>query len=115
MTCCVFALALIYQVIDGWQRAKVFLGWVPSPPAPAAISLADRPPLREHLRKPWLRAVLFAVLTLESATAGHLVYAHRAHLHEVGTSLVFATSAYAAALCRSTARRADDSLSTRGE
>ena len=109
MACCVFVLGLVYQVIDAWQRVKLALGL-----APVAAESMSRPTWRERLRGPRLASLLLALLAIESALAGHLLYTHRIHIRDAVVGFAFASTAYAVDLCRSSVAASDVVLTATG-
>ncbi|MEQ8659389.1 MAG: hypothetical protein RLW62_01090 [Gammaproteobacteria bacterium] len=98
MTCCVIALALVYQLIAAVRRVR---GWCGV--GRAAVQSAGRGRLQRRaaglLRRPWVRVALLGVLAIEGAAAGTLAYQHRFHLHNEFAAIAFAATGYAQALC----------------
>lgn len=95
MSCCVIALAMVYRLIDAWQRGR---GWAAGAPAVARAAL-----------KGWrVRAALVLALTVEAAVAGGLTYQHRHHLGDLGARVLFATIGIGADLCRTPGPAGED-------
>ncbi len=100
MSCCVVALMLIYQMIEGVRRMRAFLGVGANAPADAAIHRRLGRGVVAALRKPWLQFALLAILAIEGAAAGALAYEHRHHLRNEVSAVVFNVSGFALDLCR---------------
>lgn len=98
MSCCVIALALVYQLIAAVRRVRAFFGL-----GLAAAEVAGHTRLRRRcaaaLGRPWVRVVLVGALAVEGAAAGTLAYEHRFHLQNEIASLVFTTTGLARSLC----------------
>lgn len=100
MTCCVIALALVYQLLAAWRWTKRKLGIHESAPrAPRApgLLLAN---LALGLRRPAVRVALITVLSIEGAAAGAYVFEHRNHIGNEVARVVFAATGLGFALCR---------------
>lgn len=100
MTCCVVALALAMQIIEGWRRLKRLFG-VESQARPVAshgLGTVIATGL-ERLRHPAVRYVVFAVLAFEADAAGTWLYGHRVHLGQEVAASVFASTGIALGLC----------------
>lgn len=99
MTCCVIALALAMQIIEGWRRVKGWLGIKPRETVAShglGTTLAN---LLDRLRHPYVRYAVFAALMLEGASVGAWVYGHRAHVSNEISAMVFESTGFALALC----------------
>ncbi len=98
MSCCVIALALVYQLIAVIRRVRAFFGL-----GLRADELAGHTLLRRRvaalLARPWLRVALVGLLVIEGAAAGTLAYEHRFHLQNEIAAVVFATTGLARDLC----------------
>lgn len=101
MTCCIIALALVYQVLAAWRWCKGVLGIrdrAPRAPRATGLIVAN---LVLGLRRPSVRFALIVVLALEGAAAGALVFDHRTHIGNELGAFVFEATGFGLALCRS--------------
>jgi len=107
MTCCIIALALVYQLLAAWRWCKSALGIcdaAPRAPRAPGLVLAN---LVLGLRRPSVRLALIAVLALEGAAAGAYVFEHRAHIGNELGAFVFEATGFGLALCRSVSIEAE--------
>ncbi|MEX2479734.1 MAG: hypothetical protein WD928_02620 [Gammaproteobacteria bacterium] len=100
MTCCIIALALVYQLLAAWRWMKRTVGIresAPRPPRAPGLLLAN---LALGLRRSGVRVVLVAVLSIEGAVAGAYVFEHRNHIGNEVARVVFDATGLGFALCR---------------
>ena len=74
MACCMFALVMVYQLIEAWQKTRRLLGL----PARAFAAARERwcsPRTPTHRL-----AVIAALLAFDLGLGGGVAYAHRDHL-----------------------------------
>lgn len=86
MACCMFALVMVYRLIDAWQRLRA--GWLRS--RQWASGLAT------HAAGTWRPAALAALFAFNLGLVGTLSWQHRDHLSQAGA----ATELALRALCR---------------
>lgn len=100
MTCCVIALALAMQIIEGWRRLKRLCGIETRarPVASRGVGTLVATAL-ERLRLPYLRYAVFMLLAVEGAAAGTWLYGHRDHVEHELAAAVFATTGFGFGLC----------------
>ena len=100
MTCCIVALALVWQLLSAWRRLRHWLGFAPrelSRPRTTGVAAAA---LVDGLRRHAPRAALGAFLILGFAATGAYAYEHRFHVGtEIGAA-VFDLTGFAQDLCR---------------
>ena len=95
MSCCVLALAFAMQIIATWRRFKAWCGWRagPSPVRDRGLGTVVAT-ARERLRHPAVKLSVLVLVALEGGWLGGWVYAHRLHLGNEATALVFTTTGY---------------------
>lgn len=99
VTCCIVALALVWQVIAAWRRLKTWLGFggrARSAPYTFGIAAANA---LELLRHPASRVTVLALVAFEVGAASAYVLEHRVHLGNEIAAIVFDVTGYARGLC----------------
>lgn len=86
MACCMVALAMVYRLIDAWQRLRA--GWLRSRQWASGIAA--------HAGGHWRPAALAALFAFNLGLLGTLSWLHRDHLAQAGA----ATELALRALCR---------------
>ena len=94
MACCMFALVMVYRLIDAWQRLRA--GWLRSRQWASGVAT--------HAAGTWRPAALAALLAFTLGLLGTVSWLHREHLAQAGA----ATELALRALCRNGVALATD-------
>ena len=86
MACCMVALAMVYRLIDAWQRLRA--GWARSRELASGLAA--------QAAGIWRPAALAALFAFNLGLLGTLAWLHREHLAQAGA----ATEVALRALCR---------------